>query len=132
MNQSSAHILIVDDDVGICFTLATLLRRQGYAVWTAADSVAADAWLHHRTFDLLILDIHLPGKVSGFDIAHRVRMYQPDVAVLILTGSDAFVNVIGNPRFAQFEIIFKTASPQNVLDRVAALLHQRQERYVLT
>jgi DNA-binding response OmpR family regulator len=84
MNQPSAYILIVDDEVVICFTLATLLRRQGYVVWTAADNVAADAWLQHRTFDLLVLDIHLSGKVSGFDIAHRVRMYQPDVAVLIL------------------------------------------------
>jgi CheY-like chemotaxis protein len=44
MNQISPRILVVDDEVVIRRTLETLLRRQGYEVWTAADHKQAFAW----------------------------------------------------------------------------------------
>jgi NtrC-family two-component system response regulator AlgB len=132
MNQPSARMLIVDDEAVIRYTLATLLRRQGYEVWTAVDSIEAAVVLRHGAFDLLLLDLHLPGGVSGLDIAKAARISQPNAVVLILTGSDAFTDPVGDSSLSQFEIMFKTASPQDVLDRVAALLAKKQERYELS
>ncbi len=122
MNQPWARILVVDDEAVIRRTLETLLRRQGYAVWTAADSQEAYAWLRQGAFDLLLIDLKLPGGVSGLDIAQGARAYQPDAVVLILTGSSELVDTVGDSSIPHFEIMLKTASPQDVLDRVAALL----------
>jgi DNA-binding response OmpR family regulator len=91
-------------------------------VWTAADGAEAFAWLRQGTFDLLLIDLKLPGGVSGLEIAEGARAYQPDAVVLILTGSSELEDVVGDPSRLQFETMFKTASPQDVLDRVAALL----------
>ncbi|MDZ4717263.1 MAG: response regulator [Roseiflexaceae bacterium] len=132
MTQPYARILVVDDEVVIRHTLATLLRRQGYAVWTATDSVEAEVLLRNSVFDLLLLDLYLPGGVSGLDIAQSAHVYQPNAVVLILTGSDAFADIVSDVSIQKFEIIFKTAGPQDVLDRVAVLLTQRQKRYEIT
>jgi DNA-binding response OmpR family regulator len=124
MNQSCARILVVDDEAVIRRTLETMLRRQGYEVLTAADGAEAFAWLHQGAFDLLLIDLGLPG-MSGLEIAQEARVYQPDAAVLILTGSSELEDAVGDVSGYRFEIMLKTASPQDVLDRVAALIAQQ-------
>ena len=125
MNQPCARILVVDDEAVIRRTLETMLRRQGYAVWTAADAQEAFTWLREGAFDLLLIDLMLPGRVSGLDIAEGARAYQPDAAVLILTGGSELEDIVGDSSRPHFETMFKTASPQDVLDRVAALIAQQ-------
>ena len=126
MNQPYARILVVDDEVVIRRTLETLLCRQGYEVWTAADGAEAFGWLRQATFDLLLIDLKLPGGVSGLEIAKGARASQPDAAVLILTGSSELEDSVGDSSVQHFETMLKTASPQDVLDRVAALLDREQ------
>jgi DNA-binding NtrC family response regulator len=127
MSQPYAQILVVDDEAVIRRTLETLLRRQGYEVWTAADGAEAFAWLRQGAFDLLLIDLKLPGGVSGLEIAEYARAYQPDAAVLILTGSSELEDAVGDSSMHHFETMLKTASPQDVLDRVVALLAQERE-----
>jgi DNA-binding NtrC family response regulator len=125
MNQLSARILVVDDEAVIRRTLEILLRRQGYAVRTAADAEEALAWLRDGTFELLLIDLLLPGGMSGLEIAEDAHIYQPDAAVLILTGSSELANAVGDSSVQHFETMLKTASPQDVLDRMAALIAQQ-------
>jgi DNA-binding response OmpR family regulator len=126
MNQPCARILVVDDEVVIRRTLETLLRRQGYEVWTAADGAEAFAWLREGVFDLLLIDLGLP-DVSGLEIAQSAGASQPGAAVLILTGSSELADAVGDASASGFETMLKTASPQEVLDRMAALLAQGRE-----
>jgi DNA-binding response OmpR family regulator len=116
---------VVDDEAVIRRTLETLLRRQGYEVWTAADGAEAFAWLRQGTFDLLLIDLKLPGGVSGLEIAESARTSQPDAAVLILTGSSELEDTVGDSSIPHFETMHKTAGPQDVLDRVAVLIAQQ-------
>jgi DNA-binding response OmpR family regulator len=124
MNQPCARILVVDDEVVIRRTLETLLRRQGYAVWTAADGAEAFTWLREGVFDLLLIDLGLP-DVSGLKIAQSAGAFQPGAAVLILTGSSELADAVSDASASGFETMLKTASPQEVLDRVAALIAQQ-------
>ena len=126
MTQPCARILVVDDEAIIRLTLGAMLRRQGYIVWMAADAQEAFMWLREGTFDLLLIDLILTGRVSGLDIAERARVSQPNAAVLILTGSSEFGDSVCDSPIPQFETMFKTSSPQDVLGRVAALLAQQQ------
>ncbi len=124
MKQLRARILVVDDEAVIRRTLETLLRRQGYEVWTAVDGAEAFALLRQGTFELLLIDLKLPGGVSGLEIAEGARAYQPDAAVLILTGSSELEDTVGDTLGYRFEIMLKTASPQDVLARVTKLIAQ--------
>ncbi|HEX6606387.1 MAG TPA: response regulator, partial [Chloroflexia bacterium] len=84
MAQPAAQILVVDDEAPIRTTLTALLERRGYEVTAAATGEDALALIHQRPFDLLLLDLQLPG-INGMDVATRARDRQPDAQIIILT-----------------------------------------------
>jgi two-component system, NtrC family, response regulator AtoC len=121
MEQRPARILVVDDESAIRFTLDLMLRRRGYLVTTAESGVEALAVIERQAFDLLLLDLKMPG-ISGIDIARRAREILPEAAILILTGSTTIEGLAEAPGLEQFDVLIKTASPQEVLDRVAEVV----------
>jgi DNA-binding NtrC family response regulator len=125
MKQPDTRVLVVDDEAVIRRTLEALLCRQGYAVWTATNSEEAFTWMRKGAFDLLLIDLRLPGGVGGLEIAEAARASQPDAAVLILTGSSELADAMDHSSTHHFEMMLKTASPQDVLERVATLSAQR-------
>ena len=119
MEQQSARILVVDDEAAIRLTLDLLLRRRGYLVTSAKNGLEALAAIERQAFDLLLLDLKMPG-MSGIEVGRRAREILPDAAILILTGSTSIEGLVEAPGLEQFDVLTKTASPQEVLDRVAA------------
>jgi len=81
----SARILLVDDDEEICEEIAGLLKDSGFKVTTAFDGRTAVKLLGARNFDLLILDLKVPG-VSGIEILRYVKGIRLAQKVLIVTG----------------------------------------------
>jgi len=116
-----ARVLVVDDEAPIRLTLEAILQRVGYTVTTAANGEEALAWLMEHRFDLLLLDLRLTG-ISGLEVAQYAREYQPSAVVLILTGSSDFKGMPIEEQVGPFDYLLKTASPQEVVDRVAAAL----------
>ncbi len=123
MEPHTARILVVDDEAPIRVTLERLLQRRGYAVMVARSGEEALPLIEQHTFDLLLLDLKLPG-ISGLDVARRARALQPAVAVLLLTGHAALEGAPDTAPLDAFEYILKTASPQDVLARVAASIER--------
>lgn len=124
-----ARILIVEDEPAICMTLELLLHRRGYAVTTVSNGCEGYELIRSQQFDLLLLDLHLPGY-SGLELAEEAGRCQPATRVLILTGSSASPADLDNPRLKRFEVMLKTASPQQVLDRIAALTRKQYDRQI--
>jgi DNA-binding response OmpR family regulator len=71
------QVLLVEDDRAIRTVLGDALQNDGHALTTAADGDEAIALLRQRTFDLLILDVLLPGP-SGLEILQFVRRQGPE------------------------------------------------------
>lgn len=114
----------MDDEEPIRLTMGDLLRRRGYDVATAEHGEAALALIHQRPFDLLLLDLKMPG-ISGMDVAKRARELQPDAAIIILTGHGSLDSALDGIHIGVFDYLLKTSSPRDVLGRVDAAIQQQ-------
>src|SRR6476646_4788961 len=72
LGDHSPHVLVVDDDTRIRNLLSSYLSREGYRVTTAASAEAARAKLASIAFDVLVLDVMMPGE-NGFDLARDLK-----------------------------------------------------------
>ena len=80
-----SRLLIVDDSELERTALGILLRRRGYEVDEAADGNAALLLLKKRPYDLLLLDLQMPG-IDGFEILAFIQGNLPDLPVIVLSG----------------------------------------------
>ncbi len=78
------RILLVEDEPGLVLTLTDRLKAEGYVVDSVTDGDLAVAKALEDSFDLVILDVMLPGK-NGFDICQELRQKGFEVPVLFLT-----------------------------------------------
>src|SRR5262245_45732949 len=86
------HILLVDDEGTLRTSLAYALRKEGYEVTTAADGIAALAAAATQAFDLVLLDLMLPG-VDGLEVCRRLRA-QSSVPIVMLTAKDQEIDKV--------------------------------------
>jgi DNA-binding NtrC family response regulator len=82
-----ARILIVDDEAHIRNSLQRLVTRFGYTAKSAASAEEADQWLTSDRFDVVMLDIELPGR-TGVEFLSWALSRDPEMAVIMLTGLD--------------------------------------------
>src|SRR5690606_11340109 len=80
----SKKILIIEDEPGLRLTLSDRLRSEGYEVDTAPDGPQGEAKAITGAFDLILLDVMLPGK-GGFDVCRDVRQQGTGTPILMLT-----------------------------------------------
>ncbi len=73
----AAQILIVDDEASIRLTLGALLKRAGYEVTPAENGAEAVALLERQLFDLMLVDLKMPG-MDGMQVVAAARKRQPD------------------------------------------------------
>src|SRR3954452_4005873 len=83
MSAQAANILVVDDDPGVLDVVAFMLRREGFEVDEEKDGTAALDAARKRPYDIVILDVMLPG-MSGTDVCRELRS-ESDVPILMLT-----------------------------------------------
>ena len=80
-----ARILLVDDDRAIRTTIELLLKRAGHEVVVAEDGRDGVAKIEGERFDLLIVDIFMPG-MDGLETIQKVHQQQPELPVLVMSG----------------------------------------------
>ena len=91
MASSEILVFVVDDEPLIIENVQHALEDAGYAVTSATSGDDAITLLESRAHDFraLVTDVNLPGKVTGWDIAHRARELNPSVPVVYMTGGAA-------------------------------------------
>jgi two-component system, OmpR family, alkaline phosphatase synthesis response regulator PhoP len=126
----NARILIVEDEPGVLLVVSDLLRSAGHTVEIAADGAAGLRRASEATFDLLILDVMLPG-MSGFELCHAVRQRGFDGAILMLTARSQILDRVKGLRTGADDYLVKPFDSDELLARVGALL-RRVHREELT
>jgi two-component system, OmpR family, response regulator RegX3 len=121
--NDGTNILLVDDDPGVLDVVAFTLRREGFEVDEERDGPAALEAARARSYDIVILDIMLPG-LSGTDVCRALRA-ESDVPILMLTARDAELDRVNGLEFGADDYVTKPFSSAELLSRVRAILRRR-------
>ncbi|MEI7805403.1 MAG: response regulator transcription factor [Hyphomicrobiales bacterium] len=118
--DDAPHLLVVDDDRRIRDLLSRFLSSEGYRVTTAETALDARAKLGGLSFDLLILDVMMPGE-NGFDLAKSIRGTST-VPILMLTARDATESRIQGLESGADDYVAKPFEPRELSLRIASIL----------
>jgi two-component system phosphate regulon response regulator OmpR len=118
--DNAPHLLVVDDDRRIRDLLSRFLLSEGYRVTTAQSAAEARAKLEGLRFDLMILDVMMPGE-NGFEFARSLRTLST-VPILMLTARDEAESRIAGLEIGADDYVGKPFEPRELSLRVANIL----------
>ena len=117
-----SRILLVDDDTELTDMLSQYLANEGFTVDSAHDGETALALARSGRFDLVVLDVMLPGK-NGFDVLRELRT-QSLLPVLMLTARDEDVDSVVGLELGADDYLPKPCNPRVLVARVRAILRR--------
>jgi DNA-binding response OmpR family regulator len=119
-------ILVVDDEDHLRLSLSLILQKEKYRVETVANADEALDRLRLHEYDLMFLDLNMPG-VSGIDLLAEVHKQAPLMPVLILTAHAALESAIQAVRLGARDYLIKPVEPLQILTRVAEILAESEQ-----
>lgn len=120
------RVLVVEDEQKIAQFLKKGLTEKGYAVETVGDADAALARLEGSPFDLIILDLLLPGSRDGLELCREVRSRGVNAKILMLTARETVENKIEGLDAGADDYLVKPFSFRELLARLRALLRRTE------
>lgn len=120
------HILIVEDDKKIAATIKLYLQHEGYRTTLAYDGRAALELFRAERFDLIVLDLMLPG-IDGYELCRALRR-ESDVYVIMLTARATEQDKLRGLDTGADDYVTKPFSPRELVARVRAVLRRRDNR----
>ena len=122
--MADKKILVVDDDKRLRELLHRYLGEQGFTVKTAENAEAMDKALTRDTFDLIVLDLMLPGE-DGLSICRRLRASEPMQAIIMLTAKGDEIDRIVGLEMGADDYLPKPFNPRELVARIQAVLRRR-------
>ena len=121
------RILVVEDEPGIALGLEDDLTLEGYAVEVLHDGLAASKRARETPFDLIVLDVMLPGK-DGFEVCRELRRHGIQTPILMLTARAQESEKVVGFEVGADDYVIKPFGPRELRARIAALLRRSQSR----
>jgi DNA-binding response OmpR family regulator len=122
-------ILIIDDELTLRQTLARILQRAGYEVTTAEDGEQGLAFLETTNFDLVYLDIRMPG-LSGPEMLKLVHGRYPTIPVVLFTAQPDLNSAMEALRNGATDYLVKPLKPDAIIERTKTIMviQQKEQR----
>jgi len=117
------RILLIEDEEGLILALGDSLRREGYVVHAVGDGLAGQREAGSGRYDLMILDIMLPGR-DGFQVCQNLRASGNRMPILMLTARSTTIDTVVGLRLGADDYLTKPFDMQVLLARVQALLRR--------
>jgi two-component system alkaline phosphatase synthesis response regulator PhoP len=117
------RILIVDDEPGIAFGLETDLKMEGYAVELVDDGATAARRAREESFDLILLDVMLPGK-DGFEVCRELRRAGVHTPIILLTARTHEAEKVMGLDVGADDYVTKPFSHRELRARIKAVLRR--------
>ncbi|MBK7589865.1 MAG: sigma-54-dependent Fis family transcriptional regulator [Betaproteobacteria bacterium] len=123
----TARILIADDEEIVVRSTVRILEGAGYALDTARDGIEALARIDEAHYDVVILDIMMPG-LDGIEVLRRVKESHPDVEVIMFTGLAQIETAVSCMKLGAFDYLAKPFDPDELRLAVTRALERRSLR----
>jgi two-component system, OmpR family, alkaline phosphatase synthesis response regulator PhoP len=120
---SDKRLLLVEDEPGLQLALSDRLTSEGFSVETAADGHAAIARATSSPFDVIVLDVMLPGR-DGFDVAKTIRQQGIQTPILMLTARTQVVDRVVGLKLGADDYLTKPFETIELLARIEALMRR--------
>ena len=120
MKKNSSHILVVDDDDRIRSLLKDYLTNNNYVVSTAENAQQAKSKLRYIKFDIIILDVMMPGQ-DGYELTKDIKM-QMKIPIILLTAKGEVENRIKGLELGADDYLGKPFEPKELLLRVKNII----------
>lgn len=135
MIEHIPHILIVDDDERILKLLKQFLSKNGYEVSTAISVAKAEEYIQETNFDLLMLDVMMPG-VTGIDFAKKIKSDGMHVPIILLTALSEPEEKVRGLESGADDYVTKPFEPRELLLRTKKLidlynLHKKTSDHII-
>ena len=122
--MTQRKILVVDDDKRLRDLLQRYLGEQGFTVKAAENAEGMDKALSRESFDLLVLDLMLPGE-DGLSICRRLRTDESQLAIIMLTAKGDEIDRIVGLEMGADDYLPKPFNPRELVARIQAVLRRR-------
>ncbi|HJR95595.1 MAG TPA: response regulator transcription factor [Gaiellaceae bacterium] len=120
----SPRVLLVDDESDILEPVSYALQKEGFEVKPAEDGSTALELARAELFDVIVLDIMLPG-ISGMDVCRTLRA-ESDVPIIMLTARDSEVDRVLGLELGADDYVTKPFSSAELVSRIRAILRRRE------
>ena len=124
MTNAKPRILVVDDDLRLRDLLNRYLSGQGFSVHVAQDAVAMDKLLARERFELIVLDLMMPGE-DGLSVCRRLRGAKDEIPIIMLTAKGDDVDRIVGLEMGADDYLPKPFNPRELVARIHAVLRRR-------
>ncbi|MBK8974868.1 MAG: sigma-54-dependent Fis family transcriptional regulator [Planctomycetes bacterium] len=124
---TAGRILVVDDEFSVRDSLEGWFRLDGYDVATAADAAEALRTLQERAFDVVLLDIRMPG-IDGLELQRRIHAIDPTLVVIMITAFASVDTAVQALKEGAFDYVTKPIDPDNLSHLVVRGLEQCRAR----
>lgn len=99
-------VLLVDDELAFTASLSKVLSRRGFEVETASDGLTALARIANESFDVIVLDVKMPG-MDGIQVLNEIKRLALDLRVILLTGHLSLTEEETGLKGGAFAYLFK-------------------------
>lgn len=125
MNNSDVNILIVDDEFSVRDSLYKWFRADGFTVDTAESAVAALEKFKQKTWDIVLLDIKMPG-MDGIEFNRHIQSLNKNIIVIIITAYASVDTAVQSIKDGAFEYITKPIDPDNLTHVIRNAIEKRR------
>jgi len=122
---SQARILVIDDDESMRDSCRQALSRKASRVEVAEDGLSGLEILAKEAFDLVILDLKMPG-LSGMEVLNRIKQEYPEVVVIVITGYATVESAVEAMRHGAYDFLPKPFTPESLRTIVERALDTRE------
>jgi len=121
MNQAANHVLIIDDEKSIVESLSSILKEEGFSVFSAKDGKEGLALFEHVRPKVVLLDVWLP-EMDGLDVLRHMREADTDAVIIVISGHGTISTAVEAVKMGATDFLEKPLSIDKVLEVISRSL----------
>lgn len=123
--MSSFRVLVIDDEADFVETIVNRLRKRRVEATGVPSGEAAIELINKELFDVVILDIKMPGGMDGLEVLREIKKLQPLTEVILLTGHASVETSVEGLKLGAFDYLLKPVKFQELVEKLVAAFEKK-------